>query len=605
MVNVRYRELSIKGMLTSPRKATAYLVPTAFSGLTVKYGADSCSDHPDTSTMSGSLFIPEHHQHFYPDLNDEATFQFWGTDRNSRVFFGLIDSLTIQDRTGEPLPAGFPNARDMQNLDGWDFRRGTTPAGSPVAATFTPGGSHIEITTPLKTGSAAEYVFITSPQAPVNPAKQYRVTGLYRPMVDQFTGTRTIRYDLLWYDAAGALASTVDDVSTEWSSTTAQTWQQLDTRRIWPPSNAAFLAVRAWCPIADYYPASVPLPAGVDGLTLHEDLVTKPMNGSRRSPGRFFTFTASDITATAGRLMIGGLPFPPEYAGDRIIRINNIVAPVYEMVASNLPSTALAYRDIDNQSSLDVVRRVAASTGDVAMASNQWGSRVIGYGDPVRFSRVLKVLPAGAAAIVEDPLQITVPASAIHDAPLTTGITGLSNQVQFNYRLPAEDGSEDATAVVRNPESMARYGPMSRTIDTDLAAPTGRAWDKAQQIAEAQGTPSYSLDGSINLVESQIPDGPGIYRLFEAQKAFRSIVVIPDAPDLLGKYQRIKAGTLTFGKKIEISLEVEPEGQVIPDAITWADLSTSLPYQTIKLSGLPPTLLISDLETTSVDISTF
>ena len=65
-MSIKWPALTIAGATCNPSVAGAFLLPTAFSGVTVTYGGESCVDNPGPGTSAGDVFIAEHHRAFYP-----------------------------------------------------------------------------------------------------------------------------------------------------------------------------------------------------------------------------------------------------------------------------------------------------------------------------------------------------------------------------------------------------------------------------------------------------------------------------------------------------------------------------------------------------------
>lgn len=613
MVTFNAPRLSLADGFLYPYTDLAFLLPTAFSPFTTNYGADSCSDHPAPSTASGRVFIPSYHSWFYPDLNDAVSLKTIINGVDTAVGRWLVDSLTINDVPGDGYNPGlFPNSRNMQNTTGWAFSWGTTEGQNLVTPAFVKGGAHLELTVP-KAPAAGYFAFITTPRAPVTPGIGYHLTAMMHDAVpDWFSNTNGFTLTMKWYNAAGALLKVDAGVWVEMPDTDLidnRGWRWLATGApVQAPAGAASMAATfkyAMTAAADAFPPlTTERMAGLDGVSLHADKgIWDPtaFAGNKRPAGRWVDFSASDISAYTGRLMIASEPWPQQDVDARFGSLRDAVAAAGGNVEFDTYSNILqlAYRDVDNQSALDNYQTILNSIGEIAVASPVWLNRMT-FADPARFVKVLIILSTGMAAIIDDPNQVTIPAGAISAGALQSSITGLSNKVVLNYRKPTVDGSEDASASVSNPASIAAYGPMVRTVSTDLTAPEGRAWDKAASLVKTQAAPVYSMADKIKLVTSQIPDTPGVAKLFTVMTGFRRIVIIPDAPALLGVNQRVKAGTFVFGANPSVALDVEPSDQIAPDPINLRDIAyrPDAMFTNVKLPKYV-NVRLGDLKTTS------
>lgn len=556
MVAVTSHQLSVAGMTYTPTKQMAMLVPTALSPASVSYGADTCSDHPKPAAMNGRLFIPADYAGFYPTLNDRVNYSIAGTPGNADVFRGRIDAITILDAEGFEPAAVVPQSRNIGATSGWVTRHGTLAAPGVLAPIVAPaGGNRVGMVTNAVVWPNNSYGTITTPATPVTAGESYVFTAL------AYMANFDIQVKFSWYGTGGALLSSVT-VGSGYIYAKNDEWLPLVTSPALAPAGAVTVRM------------GVQLPSWTEGGPIHLDTVNlvTTAQAKKRPAGRHFSFTASDITATAARLMIGGLPFPAEPAADRVQRINALVPrDVINFQIQGLETTGLEYRDIDNQSSLTVFQRVANSIGNVAMADPQFETLII-TAKPPRSPLSLEVV-AGNPVLVEDPDLVKVPAGCIEHGALSTSITGLSNSVQFNYRTATPEGSEDASETVLNPDSIQNYGPMARSIDTDLPAPAGRAWQNAQRIVTAQSRPLYRLADQAKVVVKQLPASGPSMDLFGAMEGFRRLVHIPDAPEIIGHYHRVHGAAMTFGKETTLALDLEPADLIPATSVTFYDIS--------------------------------
>lgn len=556
------------------------VAPTALSPASVSYGADTCSDHPKPAAMNGRLFIPADYADFYPTLNDRVNYSIAGPSGNADVFRGRIDALTILDTEGFEPPAVVPQSRNISATSGWVTRHGTLAAPGVLAPIVAPaGGNRVGMATNAVTWPNNSYGTITTPATPVTAGESYVFTAL--AYMAQFS----VQIRFSWYRSNGTLLSTAA-ASTGYIWAKNEEWLPIVSTAMTAPAAAATVRI------------GVQLQSWTEGGPIHLDTVNlvTAAEAKQRPAGRYFTFTAADITATAARLMVGGLPFPAEPAADRVQRINALVPrDVINFQIQALDTTALEYRDIDNQSSLTVFQRVANSIGNVAMADPQFETVII-TANPPRSPLSLEVV-AGNPVLVEDPALVKVPAGCIEHGALSTSITGLSNSVQFNYRLATVDGSEDASETVLNPDSIQDFGPMGRSIDTDLPAPAGRAWQNAQRIVTAQSRPLYRLADQAKVVVKQLPASGPSMDLFGAMEGFRRLVHIPDAPEIIGHYHRVHGAAMTFGKETTLALDLEPADLIPATSVTFYDIGRP-PYNHMPFSKFAG-LTFADLGTAS------
>lgn len=588
MVTFTDHRFTLAGYVYNPKVGPAFQVPTVFSGLSVKYGADSCSDHPGPSTLSGRLFLPEMSTAFYPTLNDPLSYSVAGSGGFSDVFQGRIDSLTIEDVEGFRAPARFPNSRNMLTLSGWSFTTGASDVPDVPSTAVLGGAPHrIRATAATLASTQPPNIKITTPRAPVVPGTSYAFSAQFKT---QFA-TPTVQF--LWYTTS----SSPNPIKTEYATSPFlagpnDSWAGVCTETREAPAGAKFLAVRVQL---------VPYSNGEANEVLLDTvtLLTKEELQSRPA-GRWVTFQASDITAAAARLMVADTPWPAEQTTFRIQRLNELVPREFIVFGTDpIDYTELAYRDIDNQSAMSVFQRIATSIGAVAVASPQF-ARLITTGRPPRSPLSLEML-AGTPQVVDDPDLVKIPAGSIRKDAFSTSITGLSNSVQFNYRSWVSGGSEDASAMARNAASIAAFGPMARTIDTDLPAPTGKAWDQAQRIVLAQASPVYRLSDATNVILSELPEDQASWDLFNAVEGFRRLVHIPDAPPLIGPYHRVRSATMNFGKTPTLSLDLEPSNQIASDSVTFYNLSR-FPYNNAPFSKFTH-LTFRDLDNASPSAS--
>lgn len=567
-----------------PSKDAAFILPTAFAGLQITYGGDSCSDHPQPGTAAGSVFIPEQHAAFYPRLADPVTMRATINGEDMRIFYGTVDDLTVEDVAGDELPAIIPNSRHMQNLAGWTVTQGTSRAGAvPLQADYLVDGARVSATGPQPAGLGS-YVYIAAPAAPVKPGnlQAYIVTCM---------ALSPLSYPALsveWIDAGGAVVQTDELYSNYIPPSLQGDYFALHTAAFYPPMDAAKARIVA---AAELDPSLEPWEqaVGIDGLVLHElPAGTYTLPRYKRPAGRYVKFKASDILATAARLVVGDTPWPQQTVEGRTIALNDLVpAGAVTFGFGSADSTALlGPRDIDKQNMLEIYQRVLASAGDLAIAATA-PARYVAPASPASFPQVLGN-NAGTAVIIDDPLVPDLPAGAIEYGPLQTDVTTMANQIRVEYRRIVDtmtQEAEDAAALYTNDASVITFGAMARTIGTDLAVVEGsRAEDKARRLSVAQAAPFYRMADSVKLVASQIPEAGNVARIYSADLGFGQLVKIPDAPALLGQYHRVKAATITFGKPAAVELDIEPSSYAAPEPITLGAM-TQPPLDTLTLAG--------------------
>lgn len=587
MVTIQEAALTIAGGTYNPGKPAAFILPTAFSGLTVSYGGDSCADHPGPGSISGRVFIPEQHAAFHPRIADPVHLRATINGDDMRMFYGTVDEIVIEDVDGEPLPAIIPNSRGMQNLAGWTVTTGTTYAGAtPVPATYLLDGARVSALGPTQ-GATAGKLWFTTPAAPVSETRPYVVTV----MAESPTGLPALKAQ--WLNGAGVVIKTEDLYRWYTAGSFNGDYSPLRTNGTYPPVGAKSVRIIVEC---DLYPnrESWQQACGVDGIVLHElpygtwEIPT--LKPDKRPPGRWVTFKASDILATAARLIVGTTPWPSQTVEGRTAALNALVpagAVTFNEGGTRDPFRLLGPRDIDKQNMLEIFQRVLASSGDLAVASSNFARYVVAASLP-RYPQIIDRVN-GVATIVKDPLVPELPAGSIVAGPMQTDITTMANQIRVEYRVVTDtmaQTGDDASAVYVNADSLTVYGAMGRSISTDLATVAGsRAEDKARRLAESQAQPFYRLADKVRLVSSQIPDAPNVARLYSADIGFGQLIYVPDAPAVLGNYHRVRGATLTLGREPAVELDVEPPDYSAPEALTFGEArNTTPPFNILKLS---------------------
>jgi len=600
MVTITNPALTINGGTCTPSKTAAFMLPTAFSGLQVTYGGDSCADHPEPGTMAGRVFIPEHHAAFYPRLADPVHLRAGINGVDMRIMYGTVEDLVIEDVAGEQLAAGIPNARNMQSLDGWEISQGTSlETAVPYPAEFLVGGARVTANGPVPP-DLGHNVYMMTPAAPVVDGRGYVLTVMGQ------TPTGYPRMTVQWFGAAGLIFAEPVYYQDYTPGSYNGDFMPLRSSTLYPPYGATSVRFVAACELD---PTGQPWQqaCSLDGITLHQlpAGVWELPQLRRRPPGRWVTFNASDILATAARLIVGTQPWPQHTVDGRTAALNEIVpaGAVSFGFGTRDPFALLAPRDIDKQNLLEIYQRILSSSGDLAIAATA-PARAVQPASLPRYAQVLADV-AGTAEIVTDPNVPELPAGSIIAGPLQTDVTTMANQVRLEYRTITdvmEQTAEDAAELYVNEPSVIAFGAMGRSTSTDLADVAGsRAEDKAKRLAVAQGQPYYRLADKVRLVASQIPEAPNVARIYSADAGFGQLVHVSGAPALLGEYQRIRAATITFGRQPAVELDVEPADYAAPEALTYGEtFGTPMPtpFDTLTLADFAG-ITLAQLQTIS------
>lgn len=582
MVTVEHPALTLAGGTFTPGKEAAFILPTAFSGLQVNYGGDSCADHPEPGSMTGRVFIPEHHGAFYPRLADPAHFRATVNGVDMRIFYGTVDEILIEDVAGDELPALIPNSRNMANLTGWTVTTGTSyGASTPLAADYLVDGARVTADGPVPP-DIGHYVYIRPPAAPVDDTRGYIVTVMGQAPVG------VPYFSVEWLDAGDAVLHSHALYMHYTPGSFNGDYIAQRSEPVWPVFGAVKMRITAACEL-DSAGAAWQQTCGLDGIVLHELLPGATELPKLRPAGRWVQFKSADILATAARLIVGSTPWPQQTVEGRTEALNEIVpaGAVTFGFGSRDPFAVLAPRDIDKQNLLDIYRRVLASSGDLAIAAATAPALVAPASLPRYPSIIAEV--GGVAEIVPDPLIPELPAGSIVAGALQTDITTMANQIRLEYRTITdvmEQTAEDSSALYVNEPSVIAYGAMGRSISTDLAVIAGsRAEDKASRLAVAQALPYYRLADRVRLVASQIPAAATVARLYSADVGFGQLVSIDGGPALLGNYHRIRAASLTFGKLPAVEFDIEPPDYSAPEALTFGEAAdTNPPFDTLTLA---------------------
>lgn len=585
-MSIKWPALTIAGATCNPSVAGAFLLPTAFSGVTVTYGGESCVDNPEPGTIAGDVFIPEHHRAFYPKLADPVSLRATINEQDMRVTAGILDELTVKDTPGvHELPQLIPNSRAMLGLTGWAFRHGTSwDTGTALAGEYIAGAGQVTATAPVP-ADFGRYTFIRPPLAPVDTtgSNGFIITAM---------GAAAIGYPEFTVDflnAAGAVLYSTKPYIEYVGGAYKSEWTALRTSVMWAPWGTVNVRITSAHEL-DPTAAGFEQEAGIDGIVLHQLPAGTDQLPKLRPAGRWVRFKATDVLGAAGRLVVGTTPWPQQTIEGRTQALNDIVPATYVTFGfgSRDPYQLLAPRDIDKQNALEVYQRILASSGDLAIAAT-WPIRGVVPAPLPRFAQVLADV-GGVAEIVTDPGVPELPAGAIIDDQLQTDVTTMANQVRLEYREITsleEQTAEDANRLYVNAASINAFGAMARSIATDLADPAGTvAESKAKRIADAQAQPFYRLADRLRLVSSQIPDAPAVAKLYSAETGFTQLVHVPDGPAELGEFLRVRGAVLTFGRLPAVELDVEPAGYAAPEPVSFAEtLGTppAAPFDTLTL----------------------
>lgn len=598
MVTIEYPALTIAGGTFNPSKEGAFILPTSFSGLTVTYGGDSCADSPEAGTMAGRVFIPEQHAGFYPQLADPVSLRATINGVDMRVMYGTVDDLIIEDVAGEPLPAVMPNTRNMQSLDGWEVRQGTSWAtAAQQPAEYIVDGARVTATGPVPP-DLGYFVFMRPPVVPVTAGRPLVLTAM------SMSPTGGGKFQAEWLDAGGAVVDAYELYMYYTAGSFNGEYMPQRSSTYYPPYGAVALRLTV---SMELDPSGQPWEqqAGIDGIVLHQlaDGVYDLPTPRRRPPGRWVQFKAADVLATAARLLVGTTPWPQHSVEGRTQALNEIVpagAVTFGFGARD-PFALLAPRDIDKQNTLEIYQRVLASSGDLAIAATAPARYIVPASLP-RYPQVIADV-GGMAAIVTDPNVPELPAGAIQAGALQTDITTMANQVRLEYRAITdvmEQTAEDASKLYVNEASVIAYGAMGRSITTDLAVAEGSAAeDKASRLADAQAKPYYRLADKLRLVASQIPEAPNVARIYSADAGFGQLVHVEGAPELLGEYHRIRAAAIVFGRQPSVELDVEPPDYAAPEALTLMETAGGAPFDTLTLADFA-NVTLEQMKTTSL-----
>lgn len=580
MVTYTDPRLSIGEGLYHPSASGRFAVPAAFSPLAVKWSAASCSDHPDPGTATARVFVPDHHTLGTPELFAPLTFSASINGDSYRAgarFAGVIDRIKSTYAPGPAAPVLIPNSREMTDATGWAAWTAHEDGTDRVPVGWIAGEGAL-ITTYFddlaSTDPAARFCSIQSPHVPMSniPGPGRLTFSASHP----WPSTTMVRID--YYDGAGAALSSYS-IAAETphipgvfftGDIVAPSVVVLPTAPPPPAAGAATARFTVQIPLSpntgEHYPVRL------EALTLWTTRrgPFDPLTPARPA-GTFYEVSASDAAAAAGRLRVGFKPRPAERFGARNLALNASV-PNRDVVSFWQPddgsraATMMGPLDVDNQSPLEVFRRMAAAAGLQAMASPGDAHRVI-CSQPYRMPTVL-TNDAGAAALVRDPEMPAVPASAVIDSAQLQAIDTMANQITIGYRTyPDQSGTtgtgKDAETTLTDAAGMGRYGPMIRRIDTDLGvidgqAPAGYAIDRAHRQIEAQSRPYRQLADGVQLAADQLGGDPAISNLFTSLDAFGALVEITDAPAGVSQYHRINGASLTFGAEIAATLSVEP-----------------------------------------------
>ncbi len=98
MVNLGKRRVIIDGKTWRGDKGNYPYEPVIYSGVKISFGGDSCSDHPEPSTASLSMWLPKDHASWLPKLGQSVKVEVKSPGRYElyySFFYGVIDSVKL------------------------------------------------------------------------------------------------------------------------------------------------------------------------------------------------------------------------------------------------------------------------------------------------------------------------------------------------------------------------------------------------------------------------------------------------------------------------------------------------------------------------------
>lgn len=577
MIRLEKPTLSLNRYELSPSKSTRFMVPTALSPLTLDWGAESCADNLDATALSAELIIPRTHQHLYPTLQDLVSLATVVTDGGQEfygggpIFRGRVETAEFEDEENSGDPANLVPAA------GWQFLYGTARS-SATSLPIQQEGRRMTVDVPVPPSDDTHTLWAVSPIMTAAALSTYQVDAYTRGTFDVDWGLFVTVEEL---DASGAVTSSWEMFRPRETTTDNQTdkWYfQHYGDLLWARAQSFRLVFAA--PVKTVHGAGNRI-AGLD-MAQAIDVTgwdTKPFLPAWRR----YKITAADATAPASRIRVGSEPWPEEFGGTRSFRISQAAQDRGSLLTFTSPriSRLLAPRDVDNQSALDCIQRVYASTGEVSTGASTAYDMVTPTQLPSFINRLTQNPVTGKAQLTPGRVY-QLPAGSIQANKVKIDTTDLTNQARIGWRdaVAQEDASTDYT----NTASVNAYGPMSRTFDTDLPEPIGPAADRAKALTELQGSPRHRLSGDAVVVLANMPGQNGMDALLDAVSGFTAVVEIPDPPAGIGNLHRVHGLKLTMGTEPGLILKLEPYDSTWAAPIMFSEVQAGRPAASLTLA---------------------
>jgi hypothetical protein len=189
VVTLKVTDLSIGGRRFNPDKASYPSKPTAFSGVEITWGAESCIEHPEPSRANISLWVPKTHMNYIPQLGDIVSVRGGAvvagavTVANTvDMFTGKVESVKLKDDyqpyAGYVAPAQINYVSAVADAAsgtaavaaGWNLYY----AGGDLAAYVSIKGNVFTVNKPPNIGTSSFYVY--TPRVPVASDKVIRLS---------------------------------------------------------------------------------------------------------------------------------------------------------------------------------------------------------------------------------------------------------------------------------------------------------------------------------------------------------------------------------------------------------------------------------------------
>lgn len=574
--------------------------PSIYAGMEVAFGAASCSEHPESTTASLSLWVPKTHTEYLPKLDEEVYVRgtFGGT-KISTVFAGTVDRVTLFD-DHKPAETYDPTQYyGNKVLDINDSLLGHWIVTGDVSLTHT--ATSIDngiLTITLDDRIVNAYGYHHSTHITLQNLQKFSIPADRDLSVETGIVGATGVVTMYFYNSIGNLLSgkTVD-VNT--------------INTVTPPAGATKMAIGDW---------SIDAKAGYPILKVGPFIVRDPSTATpapESVPGYRVLVQCSDAVAQAGRLRIGDTPWDSTTAMLRFGRISELAKPAgvkfggtYGLTVSRgyaeLEDVYVRARDVDSVNALEVYQGTAMSGGmTVGSISN-----VVGPNYRLLMPRVLDKDTNGA--FIEEvtnpnnsrPIP-AIPVNAIVDDSFSLDTTETINQVKLEYfvRKGTVWSSEPEAVSETNmtiSASDAKYAPVTRTLKVEnqvndpyssLQAPKLDAVNsvmvKATALLAAQSVPRWRLSNGCDIVLKNLPDSEGLIQIIDEETRFGQLIRIDNGPSEIEQYQRIRGGTIVLGANPSLSFQLEPVDYSAPlaltkDAATFDATTASITYADLK-----------------------